>query len=192
MEISESSPKTEPNRLVEAYRSYAHAIAAEVWRKLSFALDNDDVRAAAELGLVEAAQSFDPTRGVQFKTFAYYRIRGAIYDGLRKTGWFSESRYEQYRFEIAANEYLKDQSVAASPEVETQQAYDEMRNIAGSVVSCYLLSLESLTHEVADTSQCSPEQSAIDSEDRKRVAHALAQLPEKNRQVLENYYFRNM
>src|SRR5882724_3392753 len=77
---------TNPNRLIEAYRSYSHAISAEILKKLPSSVDRDDVIGAAELGLVEAAQNFDPTRGVLFKTFAYYRIRGAIYDSLRKVG----------------------------------------------------------------------------------------------------------
>ena len=82
-------------------------------RKLPPDLEKKDIQGWAELGLVEAANSFDPTRGVQFKTFAYYRIRGAIYDGLRKMGWYPKGQYRQMRFEMAANEYLKDVSAGS-------------------------------------------------------------------------------
>src|SRR5215471_4000526 len=105
---------TNPNRLIEAYRSYAHAISAEVLKKLPSSVDRDDVIGAAELGLVEAAQNFDPSRGVLFKTFAYYRIRGAIYDSLRKMGWFAKDA-ARLRFERGANELLKDYADSAAP-----------------------------------------------------------------------------
>ncbi|MGH9630030.1 MAG: sigma-70 family RNA polymerase sigma factor, partial [Bryobacteraceae bacterium] len=79
-------PRTDPDRLIETYRSYSHAIAAEILKKLPPAVDRDDVIGAAELGLVEAVRNFDASRSVLFKTFAYYRIRGAVYDALRKMG----------------------------------------------------------------------------------------------------------
>src|SRR5262249_49402697 len=103
---------TTPNRLIEAYRSYAHAISAEVLKKVPPSVDRDDVIGAAELGLVEAAQNFDPLRGVLFKTFAYYRIRGAIYDALRRMGWLKGDA--TLRFEAGANDYLKDYSEAGA------------------------------------------------------------------------------
>src|SRR5262245_34531546 len=92
-------PKADPDQLIHAFRSYSRAIASDILRKLPPNVDKDDVFSSAELGLVEAARAFDPSRGVLFKTFAFYRIRGAVYDGLRKMAWFSKSQYQQYKFE---------------------------------------------------------------------------------------------
>ena len=47
-------------------------------------VDVENLESAGVLGLVEAAGKFDPTRNAQFKTYAYLRIRGAIYDELRR------------------------------------------------------------------------------------------------------------
>ncbi|MFO0966561.1 MAG: sigma factor [Gemmataceae bacterium] len=47
-------------------------------------VDVENLEAAGTLGLVEAATKFDPSRGVKFETFATYRIRGAVYDELRR------------------------------------------------------------------------------------------------------------
>ena len=47
-------------------------------------VDRQNLESAGVLGLVEAARKFDPTRGVEFKSFAYLRIRGAILDELRR------------------------------------------------------------------------------------------------------------
>jgi RNA polymerase sigma factor for flagellar operon FliA len=179
-------PKPDPTRLVESYRSYAHAIAAEVLRKLPPSVDRDDVRAAAELGLVEAARAFDPSRNVLFKTFAYYRIRGQIYDDLRKAGCLS--RQPAARFEAAANEYMKDYTGGPAAPASTADALAELQQLTFSIVSSYVLSLDSLMREVPD-SQPSPEQACAERETSRRVRAALAQMPSRNREVLEAYYF---
>ena len=165
-----SIPKPDVQPLIESYQDYAHAIAAEVCRKLPTQLDRRELEGAADLGLVEAAQAFDPSRGVLFKTFAYYRIRGAVYDALRKMGWFSKSLYQQYKFEMAANEYLKDYSESTPPQVIVEAEYEEIKNFTGSVLSCYLLSLEDLTQEISDSSDKSPEQQAQTNQEQEQTA----------------------
>src|SRR5258708_31770157 len=47
-------------------------------------VDAENLLSAGTLGLVEATNKFDPERGIQFKTFAYIRIRGAILDEVRR------------------------------------------------------------------------------------------------------------
>src|SRR5581483_1465854 len=93
-------------RLAELNLSYAHAIAAEVSRKLPRVVERKEIPAWAELGLVEAAESFDSFRGIHLKPFAHSRIKGAMFDGLRKMGWPSWSQYQRPRFEMSAYEYL--------------------------------------------------------------------------------------
>ena len=74
--------------LVEQYRSFVTALAKKILRSLPSFVELEDLEGYGQIGLIEASRRFDPTRGVQFKTFAYYRIRGAIYDGIRKMAWF--------------------------------------------------------------------------------------------------------
>ena len=176
-------------RLIESHLSYATAIASEVLKKLPPELEAKDIRGAAELGLVEAANSFDPSRGVQFKTFAYYRIKGAIYDALRKMGWYPKSQYQQMRFEMAANEYLKDFSTqpprSGTPEAELQ----DLKDLAASLVTCYMLSLDSMSQEPEDSQGISAEEAAVRDEMGRHLRRSLAQLPDTNRRVLELCYF---
>src|SRR3990167_3492761 len=68
------------NALVEQYLPYASSIAGKVMQTLSSSVDYDGVTCNARLGLIEAAKKFDPSMNVGFKTFAYYRIKGAVYD----------------------------------------------------------------------------------------------------------------
>lgn len=179
-------------RLIEANLPYAHAIAAEVIRKLPPDLEKRDIQGWAELGLVEAANSFDRTRGVQFTTFAYYRIKGAIYDGLRKMGWYPKGQYRRMRFEMAANEYLKDASAdpprAVSPEAQLQ----DLKDLTANLMNCYMLSLEAMPQEPLDAAQISAEEAIVRSQQRKSLRQSLAQLPKINRQVLEHCYFKEL
>lgn len=70
-------------------------IVGRMIAKLPPSVDLDNLQAAGTLGLVEAAQRFEPERGIAFKTFAFTRIRGAIYDELRRNCPFPQDLLEQ-------------------------------------------------------------------------------------------------
>src|SRR5439155_9969586 len=62
-----------------------------------------------QLGLAQAAQEFDPERGIQFSTFAYYRIRGAILDGANQMNWLRRrtragDSYDRLSGDVLAND----------------------------------------------------------------------------------------
>src|SRR5262245_18600760 len=102
--------RIETQRLIEQHLSLVQAIARKVKRTLGGAIDLEDLVGYGSKGLVEAAERFDPGHGVVFTTFAYYRIRGAMYDGLRTMGWYSRADYARYRAGERANEYLRAQA----------------------------------------------------------------------------------
>ncbi|HVI80768.1 MAG TPA: sigma-70 family RNA polymerase sigma factor [Candidatus Acidoferrum sp.] len=187
-----ASPRAEVDRLIEAHVSYSHAIAGEVTRKLPPDVDKKDIQGWAELGLVEAANSFDHSRGVQFKTFAYYRIKGAIYDGLRKMGWYSKGLYHQMRFEMHANEYLQDLSSETPPPGSPESQLQDMKGVTANLISCYMLSLETMPQEPEDQSKVSAEEQALRNQQSRNLRTSLAQLPETNRRVLEYCYFQGL
>lgn len=58
-------------------------------------MNRDDMRSAGMMGLIDAANKFQPEKKIKFKTFAEYRIRGAILDEMRKLDWFSRSLREK-------------------------------------------------------------------------------------------------
>lgn len=174
------------HRLVETHRSYAHAIAAGVLKTLPSRVERSEIESAAELGLTEAAGSFDHRPGVQFKTFAYYRIRGAIYDAIRKATWFSRTQYKQVQAEAGVNEYFAD---AASQPENTNCELEELERHVGAAVSCYMLSLDASPVKTAVDPTESAEQKLLHREREGALATALKKLPERNRAVLEAYYY---
>src|SRR4051812_28209973 len=65
------------SELIEKYRYKVRIIATKMARELPASVDSDDLFSMGFLGLMDAAEKFDPSRGVQFDTYAEFRIRGA-------------------------------------------------------------------------------------------------------------------
>lgn len=171
------------NELVHSHLGYAHAIAAELLKGCPPNIQRGDLDRAAELGLVQAANSYDASRGISFVTYAYYRIRGAVYDELRQTRRVN-------KFEEAANEYMKDYTSNMPPAVTPGAG--ELKNVASRVVISYLLSIDSLSHEPASKTTESPIERMLRKERQQTIHRALGELPKRTREVLEGYYFQDL
>ena len=102
--------------MISEGRALVRSLALRIYRGLPVKVDLEDLIAYGELGLAEAARDFDPDQGNQFSTFAYYRIRGAIYDGVAKMTWTSRARYRRMRYEQMANQVLEREEERKSEE----------------------------------------------------------------------------
>ena len=127
--------------LIAEYMPYAASIASRVYQGLSSVVEYEEVLCNARMGLLEAAKRFDKTQEVDFKTFAYYRIKGAIYDGLRKAGWIPRSLYTKIKFEEAANDYLQYMSVHADSKAQDSEG-ETVSDTVNSLASIYIISLD--------------------------------------------------
>jgi RNA polymerase sigma factor FliA len=85
-------------QLIEETQPLVRSLAQKISRKIPMQIEFEDLIAYGQIGLAEAARDFDPQRGIQFSTYAYYRIRGAIYDGVSKMSWTSRARYNRLRY----------------------------------------------------------------------------------------------
>ncbi len=182
------------DNLINQYLPYASSIANKVAQSLSNDADIEEILSNARLGLLEAAKRFDPKFNVDFKTFAYYRIRGAIYDGLRKTGWIPRSLYSKIKFEQAANEYL--QTMADKNALKKPSADDEMGEIydtVNSLASIYIISIDATeeTMEIEDKKANDIENKAEFQKIKEFMRQAIEELPEKERKLIKMYYFQN-
>ena len=74
-------------------RFVAHKIAIKTPPNIEF----DDLISSGVLGLIDAIEKYDPTRNNKFKTYAEFRIRGAILDNLRAQDWVPRSVREQVK-----------------------------------------------------------------------------------------------
>jgi RNA polymerase sigma factor for flagellar operon FliA len=190
------TPLDDRDQLIEQHRSYARALAIKVMQGLPVQVDLQDLVAYGEVGLIEAAERFDPTRGVAFSTFSYYRIKGAIYDGLREMGYFTRASTGRARFAANANDLA--QAAADDEQVHGEggalSVDDEInftQSLIDALIPAYFLSLESDTMpEIVDQHGLSMAQ----IEDREVfgfVLEAFKELSADERELLDAIYFKH-
>lgn len=178
------------NALVAQYLPFATSVANRVKQSLSSSVDYDDVLCNARLGLLEAAQRFDEAHQVDFRTFAYYRIKGAIYDGLRKSGWIPRSLYAKLKFEEAANDYLQQRAMYRAPVDESSVV--EMTETVNNLASIYVMSIDADDEfDVEDHNQTAVDQKTEFHQIRAHMREAMKILPPNEKQLIMMYYFQN-
>ncbi|MBI2974795.1 MAG: sigma-70 family RNA polymerase sigma factor [Deltaproteobacteria bacterium] len=178
------------DQIVAQYMPYASSIASRVTKSLSLSGEYEDILCSARLGLIEAAKRFDESQNVDFRTFAYYRIKGAIYDNLRKSGWLPRSIYSKLKFEEASNEYL--QYVSESGRIPPIDSEKEVQNTVNTLASIYVISLDANEDiDIEDTSQEDLEKRAEFQQIRAHMRDAVSSLPPKEKQLIMMYYFQN-
>lgn len=136
--------QTERDWLIEKHKPMVLHLAKKISNSLPFPTDLEDLIAYGQLGLVESSERFDQTRGNSFSTFAFYRIKGAIYDGLREMGAISRSR--TFRFAAHANEMLTTEADDAAHETITAPTADDeiksVEKLIDNLIPIYFLSLD--------------------------------------------------
>ncbi len=179
--------------LITQYLPYATSIANKIAQTLSSDADLDEIICNARLGLLEAAKRFDPGFNVDFKTFAYYRIKGAIYDGLRKTGWIPRSLYSKIKFEQAANDYLQTMAEKNGGKSGGEDEVGEVYDTVNSLASIYIISIDASEEpmEIEDKKSNDIENKAEFQKIKEFMRQAIEELPEKERKLIKMYYFQN-
>ncbi|MDO8526545.1 MAG: sigma-70 family RNA polymerase sigma factor [Deltaproteobacteria bacterium] len=179
------------DELVAQYMPYAASIASRVYQSLSTVVEYDEVLCSARLGLLEAAKRYDEKMGVDFKTFAYYRVKGAIYDGLRKAGWIPRTLYAKLKFEEAANDYLQFMSQYADSKT-MDPAEEEVAETVNSLASIYIISLDSQEDmDIEDPDSGSLEKNTEFRQIRMHMREAINSLPPVEKKLIKMYYFQN-
>ncbi|HEV2861558.1 MAG TPA: sigma-70 family RNA polymerase sigma factor [Pyrinomonadaceae bacterium] len=184
--------------LIEQHRSYARALAIKVMRTLPSSVELSDLVAYGEVGLIEAAERYDPRRGVAFSTFAHYRIKGAIYDGLREMGYFSRQGGLRVRWAANASDVVQsalDDSAHDSPSGAAASVDDEIadaQSLIDALIPVYLISLGSdAVPEVVDHRALSMEQ--LEQRELVRLAlAALRELSEDEQELIGALYFKHV
>jgi RNA polymerase sigma factor for flagellar operon FliA len=188
----------ERERLVEASLDLAKKAAAMVFPRVRGHIEFEELVALANTGLAEAAHRFDPDRGVKFSTFAWYRVQGAIVDGLRKQTVLPRRVWAKLIALRAASDYLEHRSErdagAAQRGVSPPQGADALaavKTALSAIRTMYVCSLESLQDEgfqAAGGEQRSDERLHIARMSAKLRA-ALETLPEKERALVTKHYW---
>jgi RNA polymerase sigma factor for flagellar operon FliA len=180
-------------------------LARRIHERLPQHVELDDLVSAGVVGLIDAFSKFDHTKKVQFKSYAQFRIRGAILDSLRTLDW---SPRELRRKGRAVEEAIRSvtQKVGRAPsEQEIAKEMDltlaEYQLLLGELKGLEIGSLHMERSEDSGDEELayipgSPEDDplfrCLKGEMKQRLADAIDELPEKERLVLTLYYYEEL
>jgi RNA polymerase sigma factor FliA len=180
-------------------------LARRIHERLPQHVELDDLISAGVVGLIDAFSKFDYTKKVQFKSYAQFRIRGAILDSLRTLDW---SPRELRRKGRAVEEAIRSvtQRVGRAPSEqeiagEMELGLTEYQQLLGDLKGLEIGSLHVERSEDSGDEELSyipgpPEEDplfrCLKGEMKQRLADAIDELPEKERMVLTLYYYEEL
>ncbi|MEZ5306524.1 MAG: FliA/WhiG family RNA polymerase sigma factor [Pyrinomonadaceae bacterium] len=193
----------ERDELITSHLSKVKYIADRMSAKLPPSVEKDDLYGAGVLGLIDAVERFDATRGIAFTTFAEMRVRGAILDSLRALDWASRSarrRAREIQDAFSAVEQQKGRSareeeVAEFLNIPLSEFHAAMNEIRGLTLSNLDEPDEDTGLSLLDTVTFdgrSPLERFEYNERRRILSDLVDELPEKERKVIALYYLEEL
>ena len=160
-------------------------------------MEFDELVALGNTGLAEAAGRYDPTRGASFATFAWYRVQGAIIDGLRRNTQLPRTVWARLVALRAASEYLEHRGErdlgainAGSAAASGADALAAIKQAMSAIRTMYVTSLESLRDEFEPAGESPSVGDQIDADRMaSRLREALDALPERERALVTKHYW---
>ncbi|UCF32928.1 MAG: sigma-70 family RNA polymerase sigma factor [Phycisphaerales bacterium] len=178
------------NDLVVQHQDYVVALARNIAKKLPAHVEIEDLIGFGQLGLVEAANRYDFRTGVSFETFAYRRIRGAIFDGLRKMTWLPPGARSVVKFESGVDATAESLGEGAAASDDPEILAKNFRQALRSLGAVFLLSQEDEAGEGLEPAEhTTPDQQAEQRELISKVRKAVERLDEKQQTILKMHYF---
>ena len=177
--------------LVEKYRYYVYSIVKKVRATLPKRIDFEELVSYGMIGLMEAADRFDPSRGIAFTTFSYYRIRGAIFDGLRDMGVLMRSPQGKWvQREANINDLVQTAADDSSSGQNVDDEIKEVGNLIDKIIPAYLLSLtDESTPDVIDSAELPSDQVEMKNL-LVLVRDQVDALSAKEKKIIEKLYFK--
>ncbi|WP_027963213.1 FliA/WhiG family RNA polymerase sigma factor [Halalkalibacillus halophilus] len=200
----ETKDQAAGNFLVEHYMPLVNYQVSRIYSHLPKNIEVQDVRSLAFMGLVDALEKFDTSRDLKFDTYASFRIRGAIIDGLRKEDWLPRSVRDKSKSIEQAFEVLEQrlQREASLEEVAEYLSMDEteVAEVVKDTFFANVLSIEdktsdtedeqreSLRNTIRDEEMETPDQSYEKQESIQAILAKMKILNQKEQLVLSLFY----
>jgi RNA polymerase sigma factor FliA len=200
----ESLTEQERERLILEHLPQVRLIARRIQERLPENISLEDLVSTGVIGLISAIDNFDPRHNVKLKTYAEYKIRGAILDSLRGLDWAPrQKRRKAKQIEAAisaAEQRLQrlptEEEIAAQLEISIEEYHEWLVEIRGLNIA----SLEyangdpgkDLLHYIADDGEALPSVVLERAELERLLAEAIEGIPAIERNVLSLYYHEEL
>jgi RNA polymerase sigma factor for flagellar operon FliA len=201
----ESGVANDRDRLLLEHLPTVRYVARRIHERLPQHVELDDLISAGVVGLIDAFAKFDHRKKVQFKSYAQFRIRGAILDSLRTLDW---SPRELRRKGRAVEEAIRsvtqrlgrapvEQEIAGQMELSLEDYQQLLGDLKGlEIGSLHMERSEDSGDEELSYIPGSPEEDplfrCLKGEMKQRLIDAIEELPEKERMVLTLYYYEEL
>jgi RNA polymerase sigma factor for flagellar operon FliA len=193
------------SRLIEHYLGLVDFVTGRLAIGLPRNVSKDDLTSYGIMGLIDAVEKFDLDRALQFETYASWRIRGSIIDGLRQADWVPRSVREKAKkieeaYQRLEQEHLRsvtDREISHYLQVTEQEFHTMLQDV--SVAS--ILSLEDPIREeesetrltlLVDERAKNPEDTVRELFLKDSLAKAIERLTEKERTVISLFYYEEL
>ncbi len=194
-------PIAEPavaENLIEEHANLVSRIAYHLAARLPASVVIDDLIQVGMIGLLDAAQQYDPSQGATFTTYATIRIRGAMLDELRRNDWAPKSVHKKHRdlmkvvsaIETRTGREAKPREVAR----EMGISLDEYFELIQESSTCRILNFvdlgadEDTIRENTNVSQLNPSERLQKQQFREQLVAAINILPKREKLIVSLYY----
>ncbi|GAA5132196.1 RNA polymerase sigma factor FliA [Thalassotalea piscium] len=184
--------------LLEQHTVLVKRIAYHLLARLPASVIVDDLIQSGMIGLLEAANNFDNTKGASFETFAGIRIRGAMLDEIRRGDWTPRSVHKNSRMVNEAIKHLEAELGRDVTDIEVAEKLDislnEYHDILNEVSTGKIIGIEDLgvsedaLSQLEDRSNNNPYSNIEQIVFKKALSECISTLPEREALVLSLYY----
>ena len=194
--------------MIRKYAYLVKYIAGRVASRLPANVAFDELVSAGSMGLIDAVDKYDPQKDVGLKTYAQYRIKGAILDELRNMDWYSRSMRKKIQDVEAAVQRIENREERPATDFEVAEELglplEKYYKILSDIHGAAILSLDAcIRNDESDESSGSTFSEGIRSEDdptdtvlRKELKQvlisAIKRLTEKEQTVISLYYYEEL
>jgi len=176
------------------------AVAGQVRREMGDALEMQELVSFGQEGLFQAARRYDPDRGIPFAKFAYYRVRGAMLDGMRSHGALSRRMHEKLRALQAAHlmtsGFYEDTRAAVggglSEEAADERLSDELASLATAMAVGFVGHESSVQEgQRVEVDRRLPDAQMEEGELLRLVHEELDKLPEAEAELVRRHFLHD-
>ncbi|MCR8630787.1 MULTISPECIES: FliA/WhiG family RNA polymerase sigma factor [Paenibacillus] len=191
--------------LIETYLPLVDYVSNRLSIGLPKNVAKDDLASFGVMGLIDAIEKFDYLRGLQFETYASWRIRGAIIDGLRQGDWVPRSVREKSKKIEEAYQKLEQQYLRSVTDEEIssylQVSENDFRQMVQEIAITTVCSIDDPIREedsetrlslLIDEKAKNPEYKVNEFYLKETLAKAIERLTEKERTVVSLFYYEEL
>ncbi|KRQ87039.1 RNA polymerase sigma-D factor [Caloramator mitchellensis] len=197
----------EREEMIIKYLPFVKYIASRLVTGKPPGVDFEDLVSFGILGLIDAIEKFDPSKGLKFETYATLRIKGAIIDELRKISWIPKSAFSKLSSLNNARNELEAKLNREPTDKEISEylniSEEDLKNIETFVNYVSLVSLEEIFFKsddedlqvkdmIEDTNSPQPDAMIEDEEKLDMLKRAISMLPDKDKTILNLYYYEKL